>query len=666
MEFQMNPIIISQRERRPYYLIFLFAAALYLNTAGNGYALDDGAVLTQAKYGLKNVPALLSSDLFAPVYGQPLDIGIRWRPFTLLFSAAEFQFFGNSPFTGHLINIILYGLCGCALLKLLVVLLPEISLVAFITSLIFVAHPIHTEVVANIKSRDELFSFLFLILSVIFLIRFISLKYKRDLLWGCALYLLALFSKENGIAFIATVPLLIFCFTDKSWKQSILLTLPYLAITLFYLAIRASVFHGLIIGDVNKDILENQFYGIPFLQKMANVSHVLGKYLWLLIFPHPLSFEYSYNQIPLIRWADLRAIVPAVFYSGLFAFAVNHIRSNKKNVSSPSASTVKNPTIKIKLTLAFCILFYLITISIVSNAFFNIGTPMAERFLFMPSLGFCLAIAILLLLILKIKSWGEIHLLPSLYIPLGLLLVAFSFKTIERNKDWKDNITLFSHDAQISNNSAKIHYYYGGELLEACKQIPVDNPAKRTELENALNEERKAIAIYPKFYVAYHTIGLIYDELHLTDSAVYYFNKVIEMEPRYAEPYGKLGLIYGKIKNDPDQAIYYYKKGLELKPNNALWGLQLGVVYGMKGRYKDAIRIFEHVKEMDAEKINECNLNIGTSYFFLENYSEALKYFQLLLQADPQNSVVIKKIGEAYQAMGDSLKANEYFSRISR
>lgn len=567
----MKPIIIAQQEnglhQPSYYIIFLFAVALYLNTAENKYAFDDTVVLSHAKHGLKDIPALLTNDLFSPMYGQPLDIGIRWRPFALFTSTIEYEVFGESPFIGHLLNMILYGSAGIVLLRLLSQLLPKAPLVAFISALIFIAHPVHTEAVANIKSRDEIFSFTFLLLTLLFIHLFTDTDKRKHFIYSCLFYILALLSKENGITFLAIIPLFLFCFTNKTRKQTLLLTVPFLVIVILYLSVRASLFHGVIIGDRNMDIMENQFYGIPFLQKSANVLYILGKYLLLLFFPHPLACDYSYNQIPIINWTNSKAIASALIYLGLFIVAVK-ILWNYKKISSDKSNNL-NP-LNLKLILSFCILFYLITISIVSNLLFNIGTPMAERFLFLPSLGFCLAITVLLLRGLKIKDLHELKFPPALYIPLALILAAFSFKTIDRNRDWKDQITLFGRDAQVVPNSCKIHYYYGGELLDRYALYPDDNPEKIPGLRKAMREQKIAIDIYSKFYIAYYTIGLIYDQLQMTDSAIYNYKQAVNIEPRYYLAYGKLGFLYGRIKNDPDSAVFYYQKGLAGSPNNAL------------------------------------------------------------------------------------------------
>ena len=425
----MNSITLkegNEGKNQASYIIFFFAVALYINTCGNGYAVDDGAVLVHAKQGLAHLHSLLTNDLFSPVYGQPLDIGIRWRPFTLFISALEYTAFGDSPFIGHLINVILYGCIGLTLFSLLSAVFSKNILIAFVAAILFIAHPIHSEVVANIKSRDELFSLLFLLLSLLFLYRSVLRKNSMHQLCTCLLFALAILSKENGIAFIAVIPAFLFCFTAMSVKQSIRSALPYIGITLLYLGLRSYVFNGFIIADVNQDILENQFYGLSFVQKLANVSAIFGKYIGLLLFPHPLSCDYSFNQIPLINWADTKAILSALVHLCLLAFAVKNLRKSEMGTAGPDVRSV----------LSFCILFYLITMSMVSNLVFNIGTPLAERFLFMPSLGYCLAVAVLALRVLKIAKTDQLVFPSKLYIPFTFLLAAFSFKTVDRNKDW--------------------------------------------------------------------------------------------------------------------------------------------------------------------------------------------------------------------------------------
>ena len=173
-----------------YIFLFVFAVVLYANTLNHEFAFDDSVVITGNKYtrqGFEGIKTLATKDLFYGIYGNSLDLeGGRWRPFTLVMFAIEYRFFGDNASPYHFINVLLYGITAIVLFMTLMQmfaspLVPLSSgrgdkrgeasgvLLAFITTLLFIAHPIHTEVVANIKSRDEIISFLFLCLSLYFL-----------------------------------------------------------------------------------------------------------------------------------------------------------------------------------------------------------------------------------------------------------------------------------------------------------------------------------------------------------------------------------------------------------------------------------------------------------------------------------------------------------------
>ncbi len=174
-------------------LILLFSFVLYFNTIKHDYTQDDAIVITDNMYtkqGLAGIDEILKYDTFKGFFKKEgkdkLVAGGRYRPFTLIMFAIEWEFFktsqknpdgsikkdgeGNTVYTtstiGHIFNILFYGLTGIVLyLLLLQLLLPGRSEifaygVAFISTFLFMAHPIHTEAVANIKGRDEIIALL--------------------------------------------------------------------------------------------------------------------------------------------------------------------------------------------------------------------------------------------------------------------------------------------------------------------------------------------------------------------------------------------------------------------------------------------------------------------------------------------------------------------------
>ena len=138
-------------------IIALSGFFLYLNTIFNDYAVDDLAVIQEnrfTKQGVAGIPILLRTFYWEGYWNNNSGI---YRPLSMVTFALEWQFFPDNPHAGHVTNIILYAITGFLLFKVLRRLMPEQNILfPFFVSLVFIAHPVHTEVVANIKSRDEI------------------------------------------------------------------------------------------------------------------------------------------------------------------------------------------------------------------------------------------------------------------------------------------------------------------------------------------------------------------------------------------------------------------------------------------------------------------------------------------------------------------------------
>jgi len=639
-----------------YVLLFTLAVLLYANTINHEFAFDDSVVITGNKYtmqGFEGIKTLATKDLFFGIYGNSLDLeGGRWRPLTLVMFAVEYQFFGDNPLPYHLINILLYGLTAIILFMTLMELFQSIGgkgggvLLSFISTLLFIAHPIHTEVVANIKSRDEIMSFLFLCLTLFYLFKYVKTDAKKYIIYGVVCLFTALLSKENGVTFIAIIPLSLFCFANKTIKQSLLLTAPFFITAFIYFAIRTSLVG--IIGDrESNDLTDNPFLQInfpelptliPFAQKIATVFWILLKYLLLLIFPHPLTSDYGFSQIPVIGFSDPKAIASILVYVGLIVFALNILW---KEFQNRKLQTIK-ASVSYEVVLAFCILFFLGTISIVSNLLFLIGTTMGERFAFISSLGFCIALAVLFQ---KIFNWDKsVISSPNAAIklyPLLIILAPYFYKTIDRNPDWKNNEALFTADVKTSTNSANAHYYYANTLFTSHME---DEPSPKRDsiFAEAKREFQTAMRINPYFHYCYYNIGLIWEKLGQPDSAIVYQLKTINLKPdntmaQYMAK-GALGLVYGKLKGDFEKAIPLLKEALANKPEDTGYHENLGICYAMKGDFDNSIKEFETSLKFKTKLTKQdarIYMNLGLSY---QNKGEKQKgddYFQKAFQLDP-------------------------------
>jgi hypothetical protein len=163
--------------------------ALYANTLKNGFALDDVMVFKENKIvakGLSGIAELLSTPHMRGYLVIPNDL---YRPLSLVMFAIEYQFFGASPFIGHLVNILLFA--GCVIMLFLFLnnfFNGKKTAIAFIGAFVFALHPIHTEVVANMKSSDELFCFFFAFLSLNIFMSYMRDGKMKQLLLGVFVY----------------------------------------------------------------------------------------------------------------------------------------------------------------------------------------------------------------------------------------------------------------------------------------------------------------------------------------------------------------------------------------------------------------------------------------------------------------------------------------------
>ena len=353
-------------------IISIMGSLLYMGTSKHDFNLDDFSVIVEniyTKQGTKAIPEIFKNGYRSGIFSTN-DV---YRPLTKVMFAWEYEKNDHKADLSHFINIVLYGLlCGFIFL-LLNRFFPKQYYLSVIATLLFAFHPIHTEVVANIKSRDELLSMFFLILALWFGKNFADKEKYFWLIPICFFYSLALFTKESAITFVALLPVSLYFFSKITLKQNVIATICLLVVSGIYLKIHFSVVGTMDVSKIN--IQDNSLMATKnFLIQRMTAIEIMGRYIMLLMFPHPLSCDYSFNTIPIVESAA----------NGRFLFAfILHCAALYYGLKG----------LKDKKIYSYAILFYFITISIVSNLFILIGTNMAERLVFMPSLGFCILIA---------------------------------------------------------------------------------------------------------------------------------------------------------------------------------------------------------------------------------------------------------------------------------
>ena len=599
----------------------LCGVVLYLNTLHHGFVLDDFSVILEnriTKQGLKAIPQIFSSSYRSGYY---LGTDELYRPIPKSIFAISWNLFGDNPLPLHLLNIVLYGVTGIVLFNFCYLLFPNL-IFSFVASMLFVLHPVHTEVVANIKSVDEILSFLLCISACIFLVRYVQTKKIATLVLTSICFFTALLSKESSITFLAILPLLIFIKSVKketslNWSAAIKPILTLVAFAFLFLIIRHSVLSKIASGDPS--IADNLLMAAKsYDQKFATSIMILGMYLKLLFIPHPLVFDYSFNQIPLVGMGNIWFILSLAIHIGLLLWAVLLWKKNK--------------------LLSFTILFYFISMSIYANIFYMIGSSFGERFLYTASFGFCMAVAYALSLLSKNQNAETVSSFFKTNLTVFLILFpvagVFAYKTITRNTVWKSNYTLYANDVNLSPNSTRTHYYYGNLLAKDDFQNGKTDQEKDSIQKLALSELEKSVAIFP-FGDAYNQMGIIYnkrkdykksfenyqlamkaapnDPMIQNNLGSLYFNmgqipeakacyeKAVLLNPSYSEAWMNLGSACGMMKLY-DEAVTNYLKAIKFDPNLAQAYYYLGLTYRFKGDQQNSAFYYDKAAKMDPEK----------------------------------------------------------------
>ena len=686
---QPDPIVFKDLKKQEKFpinhkvgiILGLIAFLLYSNTINFAYVLDDSAAIVEnqfVKKGIAGIPDLLKSDFW---HFSNLQLGY-YRPLSLVTFAIEQQFFNGNPHISHFVNVAIYAFTAYVLFILLSSIFKTRNfLFPLIISLFFIAHPVHTEVVANIKSRDELLSFLNVLLMLWFSLKYVDSKKMIHLLTSLLFFYLALLSKETALVAILFLPVILYFRGNYSIIEVIKKTIPYFLIIAAFLIQKKLLLENA--GGMTPDDPVNYPYRESDVRiPMAFLLFAFG--LKLLFFPHPLRYDYSFNQIPAAGISDPFVIAGIILF---MAGAVAIIKYYKS----------KSPII-LGLVILYISMAPLMAFTILRGGIF------AERFLFFPTLGFSIAIVSALSAIFKPAFTEKITSLKKFIAPnivfflLALTIpVFYCIKTFTRNFAWKDEITLFSTDIKSGENCTQNLRHYGTEILKLA--VKEKDPLKKKEYANkAIGIFKRAVQIHPKFSECYNQIGTIYQEVFLIpDSAIYYYTKSIEASPGLVFPYYNLGTIY-QITGNNAAASYYYNEAIKRNPTylnainakknlekatgldvqvnplttttdtvsqvkNGQYYYNLGNFYASRGDYVKAAETFQQSINLDAS-IEDSYINLANCYGVLKEYEKSINVSEKLLLRNPTNIKALENLAVTYRSAGNNAKADECLNRI--
>ncbi len=523
-------------------LLIICCVICYVNVVKNDYALDDDFAFYNNQYvqmGVKGIP-----DILTHPYYSDRNLTFDYRPVASITFAIEKELFGNNPHISHGINLFFYIICVLMVLGLLTEVFGLNIVPAFLTALFFAIHPAHIEVVASIKNREELLSFIFCLLALFSIYRFFLQPTPKGrfvyLLFTIICLLLSFASKLTSIPIFGIVAVWLYF---KEWHRQPKLFYPVLGV----IGIVSALYMMKILSISNRPIfdLENPLALYTDLSsKIGTTAASLLFYFRFMWVPYPFSFFYGYNTIPVAHIEDPVAVLSIFLHLAILVYAV--ILFFRKDISG------------------FFVIAYFISVSVYSNILMPYTGIVSERALFFPSLWFIAAACNFVYnkvtaISEKTSNTPKIALMSFA----SILLTVYGVLDINRVSQWHDTVTLMGSDVKHLSNSALANYFYGC-VLKSKAEEQVDTAAQNRYLAESKKYLYVTSSVSPGYPYTYFRLGLIYRyDRYTPDSAYYYFKKAYTLNATLTEvayQYGRTEYEFGDMKIASDVFADLYQK----------------------------------------------------------------------------------------------------------
>lgn len=590
----------------------LLCVILYANTFNHEYVIDDQIVITKNELTQKGIEGISEIFSHSYLYGYDGREDESYRPMTLTTFALERSFFDASPKISHIIQVLLYGLTVLMLFKMLIAVFGEakkgwISVVVFL----FAVHPIHTEVVANVKSRDELLCALFLFSSLFLFAKWVVKPNWKLLTGTLILYFLAMLSKETAIP-SAVLFLAVAWYLSAEKNRINKFRYLYLFIPLIiYISIRSIVLSDVLIQEPIDPVANSLALAEDGSELISSNLSIFAKYIQLCVFPIALSWDYSVAQLPLVSFGSPYALIGFIFLIGLFSLLIMGLQSKKEY--------------------GFGALVFFCSFIATSNFLFLINCPLGERFMFIPVLG------ILMIIIPFISDFlGKRNMINYGIASVVLIGGYFLIRTIDRNADWKNNLTIYTSGVEVSPKSVKTHFNLGTECI-VQGDLQKDSLIKREWYLKALNSLENARNAYKDYVNIYENQGYVYGELSKLTT---------DLQEK------KSILLKGKeVLSIALDTMNYEKNGLYLNQSFILTQLVLIETDSIarKGYLEEILKLVARKREYGAEDFHHQIYALSE----LKRYEELLSLTELKATNYPEKADLIAEMSRTAFARND-------------
>ncbi|XP_072529059.1 protein O-mannosyl-transferase TMTC1 [Salminus brasiliensis] len=577
-----------------------------------------------------------------------------YRPLCILTFKLNVLLGGMTPFYFHLVNMCLHCTVTALLMHTCERFVFKNVRLAFLTALLFAVHPIHTEAVTGIVGRADVLASMLFLLAFLSYIRSVSECSTVDsfpsTVSPCSLALslflgtCAMLVKETGITVFGVCVLydsLVLCrkplflhLSRSKVKELIRVSWPFIkraCVVCVYVLLILSVRLWLMGGSM--PLFSEQDNPASFspvlLTRFLTYCYLLAFNAWLLLAPIVLCYDWQVGSIPLVEslW-DARNVAALMLALGMLALCLHCVTSLQKMEGRE---------------VLVGILFLVFPFIPATNLFFRVGFVVAERVLYMPSMGYCILVVHgVNRLCAVVGRWGA----AALTVSMLLLLLLFSWKTVQQNEIWLSREALFRSGIQTLPHNAKVHYNYANFLKD------------RGQNEQAIHHYKTALRLYPRHASAMNNLGTL---THSVEEAELYYRKALDINPQHNRALFNLGNLL-KSQGKEEEAEGMLKESIRFGPQFADAYSSLASLYADQKRVAEANEIYTKGIE-NCPDSSDLHNNYGVFLVDTGDGEGAAIHYQHAVRLKPSHYVAMVNLARLLRSSNGSKEAELWYKR---
>jgi tetratricopeptide (TPR) repeat protein len=596
-------------------LVVVIGGGIFINARRTPFLLDDRYIIVHNEQirDLRRAAASFGLQYWLRQRARGEPMGFRdYRPVTELSFALDYAIWQLNPLGYHVTSILTH-VANCVLVYFLALRILGTRHAAAFSSLLFAAHPIHVEPIVWAKARAALLALLFVLAAILLYVRYLERPRAAAALYAGSLtcFALALCSQASGLVLPVLLALYLWCFPVPGRRRAFLALVPFVGLVALFFAL-------------NETLPDDPTNFLPMTSQMHLLTIVAtpGPYLRLLVLPINLCLSHHFS-IPMS--ADAPVVLRALPWELALIFAlVLTFRRSK--------------------TAFFALAWMPIAMVPVSNIV-PLGRPIAEPRAYLPSVGFCLLVALVLHAVPALaRTRGGRRTLHRLSLALCASLVAlYSGLTVARNLDWTDAGRL--HRDTLAKNPRSV----GAHIELASVYVGRGQPRL------ALPHLRQACALAPIDIDARNQLATLCRHLGLYDEAITQYVWLLEYRPGHVETHIGLGIAYAE-KGSLGRAAAQFEEALRLDPGNYHARLNLGLAHLRSGNSERAAAELRQAVEQRPDSAFARH-HLGVAYHRMGRRDLALRQYEESVRLEPGRAETWLAMGMCYQEEGNEAEA---------